>query len=76
MSFAFKVPDDGSHYDVKTNTRSISKISKVYEFSICPFPAYTQTSVEARSVIESAQQEQSVREKALISLNKILFKGE
>jgi len=49
MSFAFKVPEGGDHYDPKTNTRTISKIEKVYECSIVQFPAYAQTSVEARS---------------------------
>lgn len=54
MSFAFKVPKGGSQFDAKTNIRKITKIEKVYEFSICPFPAYPQTSVEARAAIESS----------------------
>src|SRR5699024_2660937 len=40
MSFAFKVPEGGSRYDAKTNTRTITKIEKVYECSIVAFPAY------------------------------------
>ena len=55
MSFAFKVPDDGSRYDPKTNTREITKIEKVYECSVVQFPAYGQTSVEARSAITEGQ---------------------
>jgi HK97 family phage prohead protease len=51
MSFAFKVPEGGDYYDPQTNTRTISKIAKVYECSVVPFPAYAQTSVEARSQI-------------------------
>ena len=57
MSFGFKVPEGGSHYDPKTNTRTITKIEKVYEVSIVPFPAYPQTSVEARSQIEGVKKE-------------------
>lgn len=55
MSFAFKVPEDGDSYDPKTNTRTITKIEKVYECSIVQFPAYSQTSVEARSVMSESQ---------------------
>ncbi|MGG3524874.1 HK97 family phage prohead protease [Bacillus pseudomycoides] len=78
MSFAFKVPEGGSQFDAKTNTRTISKIEKVYEFSVVPFPAYPQTSIEARSAIETAMQKYNApeRQQALINLNKILFKGE
>ena len=50
MSFAFTVPEGGDSYDPLINTRTISKIAKVYECSVVPFPAYPQTSVEARSV--------------------------
>lgn len=76
MSFAFKVPEGGSRYDAKTNTRTITKIEKVYEFSIVPFPAYPQTSVEARNQITEAQKRELERKQALITLNKILLKGE
>lgn len=55
MSFAFKVPEGGDEYDPKTNTRTITKIEKVYECSVVPFPAYIQTSVEARSVMTESQ---------------------
>ena len=58
------------------NTRTITKIEKVYEFSIVPFPAYPQTSVEARNQITEAQKRELERKQALITLNKILFKGE
>lgn len=78
MSFGFKVAKGGSHYDAKTNTRTITKIEKVYEFSITPFPAYPQTSLEARSQIEGAKTavQEEMKEAAIIKLNKILFKGE
>ncbi|MBD7939457.1 HK97 family phage prohead protease [Cytobacillus sp. Sa5YUA1] len=77
MSFAFKVPKGGSHYDAKTNTRTITKIEKVYECSITPFPAYPQTSVEARSQIEDIWKELKApeRQAAKIKLNKILSRS-
>ena len=55
MSFAFKVPEGGDTYDPKTNTRTINQIEKVYECSIVQYPAYGQTSVEARSVMTESQ---------------------
>lgn len=77
MSFAFKVPKGGSRYDAKTNTRTITKIEKVYEFSITPFPAYPQTSVEARAQIESTLTKLKAQERqdAKIKLNKILMRS-
>lgn len=74
MSFGFKVPKDGSFYDPKTNTRTITKIEKVYEFSITPFPAYPQTSLEARAQIEDIKEELASPERvaARIKINQIL----
>lgn len=74
MSFGFKVPEGGSHYDPKTNTRTITKIEKVYEVSIVPFPAYPQTSIEARSQIEEVKKELESPERvqARIKINQIL----
>lgn len=72
MSFAFKVPEGGSHFDAKTNTRTITKIEKVYEFSITPFPAYPQTSVEARAAIEGTWQRRKAQADAKIKINQIL----
>lgn len=71
MSFAFKVPAGGDKYDPATNTRTITKIEKVYEVSIVPFPAYPQTSVEAR---EAFQERSFMKEQAKIACNKILLK--
>lgn len=64
MSFAFTVPEGGSSYDPVTNTRTISRIAKVYEVSVVPFPAYPQTSVEARSAMQRARGE-ALRQKVL-----------
>lgn len=71
MSFAFKVPKGGDHYDAATRTREIIKIEKVLECSVVPFPAYEQASVEARAAI---QETEAKRERALIACNKILMK--
>lgn len=74
MSFAFKVPAGGDRYDRKTNTREIFKIEKIYEVSVVPFPAYPQTSVEARAAIRTF--DDPARQAAVIAANKILFKGD
>lgn len=44
-SVGFKVGVD----DWQGNQRTIKKIDKIFEISICPFPAYGTTSVEARN---------------------------
>lgn len=49
MSYAFTVPEGGDEYDAKSNTRTITKISKVYECSLTAFPAYESTTVSAES---------------------------
>lgn len=49
MSYAFTVPDGGDSYDPETNTRTITKIAKVYECSLTAFPAYESTYVSAES---------------------------
>lgn len=74
MSFAFTVPEGGDTYDPKTNTRTISKIAKVYECSVVPFPAYPQTSVEARSNRANSSKKYLAMQRAKILCNKILLK--
>lgn len=49
MSYAFTVPEGGDSYDPVTNTRTITRISKVYECSLTAFPAYESTTVSAES---------------------------
>ena len=58
MSFAFKIPKGGDKYDPKTN------------ISIVPFPAYPQTSVEARAVIQKINDPKRAEMK--IKINQIL----
>lgn len=74
MSFAFKVPEGGDSYDAKTRTRTIHRIEKVYEISVVPFPAYPQTSVEARSAMTERAEAERKRKAALIKANTILMK--
>ena len=73
-SFAFTVPEGGDSYDPQTNTRTITKIKKVYEFSICPFPAYPQTSVEARSAQAASLERYKALQAAKIKINQILMR--
>lgn len=73
-SFAFTIDKGGDIYDPKTNTRTIKKIKKLYECSICVFPAYTQTSVEARSVITASKKKYIARQSALEMIETILTK--
>ncbi|MCL2867452.1 MAG: phage major capsid protein [Clostridia bacterium] len=51
MSFSFKIPPSGDRWN--GHTREILKVSKVYEISIVPFPAYPETSVEARTALQN-----------------------
>lgn len=74
MSFAFTVPKDGDSFDPSTNTRTIKQIAKVYEVSICPFPAYPTASVEARNARKTSMQRLEALNNAKILCNKILMK--
>ena len=74
MSFAFTVPPKGDKYNPDTNTREILKISKIYEVSIVPFPAYPQTSIEARALMESSANSAQLRREAIVTANLILMK--
>lgn len=72
MSFAFTVPEGGDHYDAATNTRTIYKIAKVYECSVVPYPAYPQTSIEARSARAASLEQYTAKQAAKILINQIL----
>jgi HK97 family phage prohead protease len=72
MSIAFTVPEGGDTYDRATNTRTIHKISKVYEVSLVAFPAYQSTSVEARAAMNKIAAPE--RDALRLKINKILFK--
>lgn len=72
MSFAFKVPKGGDTYDPATNTRVITRIEKVLECSVVPFPAYPATSVEARSAQSACLKTLELRKQAKILYNQIM----
>ena len=74
MSFGFKVPEGGDKWDSKTNTRIITRIEKVYEVSVVPFPAYPLASVEARSEQQKLQKREEALKNMKILCNKILMK--
>lgn len=50
MSFAFTVRE--ASYDKQTRTRTILGIEKLYDVSAVTWPAYSQTSIQARSFFE------------------------
>lgn len=72
MSFAFTVSDGGSHYDPRTNTRTITRIAKVLECSVVPFPAYPTASVEARNERSAGLRTLEARKQAKRLVNQIL----
>lgn len=72
MSFAFKVPEGGDHYDPETNTRTISRIEKVLECSIVPFPAYPTASVEARNTRSAGLKSLEAKKQAKRTIDQIL----
>ena len=72
MSFAFKVPEGGDTYDPATNTRVITRIEKVLECSVVPFPAYPSTSVEARGAQSASLKTLKLRRQAKILYNQIM----
>lgn len=81
MSFAFVVADDGDSYESITDfdgsytvKRTIRKIKKLYECSVCIFPAYPQTSVEARGFISMQEKINNEKQKAKCLINSILLK--
>nr|DAF63870.1 MAG TPA: prohead serine protease [Siphoviridae sp. ctgn638] len=63
-SFAFKIKR--SEYDAQTHIRTILEIDKVYDLSIVDIPAYADTEVEARSLVEL---DNEARKKTLDSEN-------
>lgn len=61
MSYAYTVEADT--YNRDTRTRTINKIKRLYDVSAVTFPAYNQTSLQARSFFEvEAEKEQKAME--------------
>ena len=74
LSYAFTIPEGGDSYDVDTNTRTISKIKKIYECSLTAYPAYeaTHVSAEARDAMLSLCGFKQKRREARLLINQIL----
>ncbi|MFX4263117.1 HK97 family phage prohead protease [Pelotomaculum propionicicum] len=53
MSFAFTVAEES--YNKDTRTRSINKFKKIWDVSAVDTPAYSDTSISARSYFEAAE---------------------
>jgi hypothetical protein len=74
MSFGFVVGKE--NYDAKTHTRKILEFNKLFEISIVDFPAYNDTSVEARDIFsayinkESQEREELLRQLYITMLRK------
>lgn len=73
-SFGFTVSKGNDSYDPATNTRTISKIDKLYEISVTPYPAYPSTSVEARSEQLASKEHYRALQNLKIMCNTILRK--
>ena len=72
MSFGFDSPDM-DNIDREKHTRTITKITKLYEISITPFPAYKEASVIAqqeRQAEENKQKEEDAEKAKLDAENK------
>ena len=80
MSFAFTVKKDS--YDKQTRTRRIEEIDRLYDVSAVTFPAYSDTSISARSFFEAEatkemeERAEAARREELIERIKTLTKGE
>lgn len=76
MSFAFTVDKDGEVYEYSDSyvKRTITKIRKLYECSVVSFPAYAETSVEARQSITTHTENVALKNKAKCLVNSILLK--
>ena len=74
MSFAFTVAPGGDTWSDDGTTRTITKISKVYEVSVVPYPAYAETSVEARNARQSVRSQAAASRNAIIMANIIISK--
>ena len=70
MSFAFSIEDE--EYDKETHTRYIKKIKKIYDVSAVTFPAYSNTTISARSFFE-AEAAKELKAKELAELRKKLL---
>lgn len=50
MSFEFTIPEDGEVWDLNTNTRTITKIDRLWDVSVVDTPFYDSSSIYARAL--------------------------
>lgn len=50
MSFEFSVPTDGESWNFETNTRTITKIDRLWDVSVVDTPFYDSSSIYARAL--------------------------
>ena len=74
MSFAFRIGEE--QYNKETNTRTVLKISRLYDVSVVTFPAYEQTCVFARESMEKhiAEEQRACVERKVCAMRKIQMK--
>lgn len=74
MSFAFRIGEE--QYNKETNTRTVLKISRLYDVSVVTFPAYEQTCVFARESMEKhiAEEQRACVERKVCAMRKIQLK--
>lgn len=74
MSFGFQIADNGDSWKKNSDgsySRTITKISQLYELSVCVLPAYSETEVSTRSLEKfisdnSKEKDNKTMEKTLI----------
>lgn len=71
-SFMFELAEGGDSWDFSGEkpVRTITAIKKIYELSLCTFPAYEQTEVYARS-LDSVRAEMAAEKEALDRAEKL-----
>lgn len=70
MSFAFSIAENS--YNKETRTNTITKIKRLYDVSAVTYPAYQQTSLNARSFFKAeAEREQEILENIKLRKDKL-----
>lgn len=64
MSFSFVIAEES--YNTETHTRTILKIKKLYDVSAVDFPAYRDTELYARSLVDLDAEARGIKRKKLI----------
>jgi uncharacterized protein len=72
MSFAFVVANGGDTFDIKTRTRIITNIEKIFDVSAVDLPAYESTSICARGYFEAQNEMQKQIENNILKQKLIL----